>query len=129
MDLKIEDFIEPKREIDLGDAEKLLNLKEAREFLGVGRYELEKLLKAHKVHISAPIGHRCRYVVKGDLLKLKEKMTKEMTTKKEKIQPYEYPEKLTVPCTKETKEGIYSLANTMQKNKKMLAYPIYQRSC
>lgn len=76
MDIKETDFIEEKRpELDLGDAEKLLNLKEARLFLGVSRAQLDKLLRVHKVHISAPLGQRCRYVVKGDLLKIREKMT------------------------------------------------------
>lgn len=48
-------------------------------------------------------------------------MTMKMTSKKEKIQPYEYPDKLTVPCSSELKEGIYSLASVMQKNKKKVA--------
>lgn len=72
MKLKESDFIEQKEpELDLGDEEKLLNLKEAREYLGLSRYDLDKQLKAFKVHISAPIGHRCRYVVKKDLEPIK----------------------------------------------------------
>ena len=45
-------------------------------------------------------------------------MTKKVTT--EKMQPYEYPETLTVPCLTEQKEQVTKLANIIKKNRKRI---------